>query len=29
MFGDVIVAGEKYAKEYLPYEHVFDKQSCR
>ena len=26
---DVIVTGEKYAKEYLPFEHVFDMPSCQ
>ena len=26
---DVIVTGEKYAKVYLLYEHVFDEQSCQ
>ena len=26
---DMIVAGEEYANEYLPYEYVFDKQSCQ
>ena len=26
---DMIVAGEEYANEYLPNEHVFDKHSCQ